>query len=187
MKNRRLNQNRLFTQFVFIFIFTFIFSASCRTTHLDKTTEVGSEPPGRNVRSQKELLEKSEKEAVEQQKFAFVEEELKTVDVDKTVVYVRQPVYSPEEEAAPAAASAKGAEAVRQSTKASVHDPSSYTNGMMFYDYDETFTYEIHCQPYRTTDVQLQPGELVIEMPFLSEEQIWEMGAGVSRRAGEDM
>jgi type IV secretion system protein VirB9 len=41
--------------------------------------------------------------------------------------------------------------------------------------------------PYRTTDIQLEPGEQVLEMPFLSEEKVWEIGAGVSRKDGRDV
>ena len=56
----------------------------------------------------------------------------------------------------------------------------------MYYDFDTDFTYEIYCQPYRVTDLILEPGEQVIEMPFLSENQVWEIGAGVSRSNGID-
>jgi type IV secretion system protein VirB9 len=41
--------------------------------------------------------------------------------------------------------------------------------------------------PYRTTDIRLEPGEQVLEMPFLSEEKVWEIGAGVSRKEGRDV
>jgi type IV secretion system protein VirB9 len=58
---------------------------------------------------------------------------------------------------------------------------------MMYYPWDETFVYEIHTMPYRTTDIQLEPGEQVLEMPFLSEEKVWELGAGVSRKDGQDV
>jgi type IV secretion system protein VirB9 len=57
----------------------------------------------------------------------------------------------------------------------------------MYYPWDETFVYEIHTQPYRTTDIILEPGEEVLEMPFLSEEKVWEIGAGVSRKNGLDV
>jgi type IV secretion system protein VirB9 len=57
----------------------------------------------------------------------------------------------------------------------------------MYYPWDETFVYEIHTMPYRTTDIQLEPGEQVLEMPFLTEEKVWEIGAGVSRKNGRDV
>jgi type IV secretion system protein VirB9 len=115
----------------------------------------------------------------------FIEEELKEIDVEKTVVYIDRPVYSPErrEEAAKPA----GPAAVQESTKAAIQIPLKYVNGMMFYPWGETFVYEIHAMPYRTTDIQLEPGEQVLEMPFLSEEKVWEIGAGVSRKDGQDV
>jgi type IV secretion system protein VirB9 len=57
----------------------------------------------------------------------------------------------------------------------------------MYYAFDETFEYEIHTCTYRTTDIALEPGEQVLEMPFLSEEKVWEIGAGVSRQNGQDV
>ncbi|MDR1902043.1 MAG: TrbG/VirB9 family P-type conjugative transfer protein, partial [Treponema sp.] len=75
--------------------------------------------------------------------------------------------------------------AVQESAKAAVRIPLKYVNGMMYYPWDETFVYEIHTTPYRTTDIQLEPGEQVLEMPFLSEEKVWEIGAGVSRKNGQ--
>jgi type IV secretion system protein VirB9 len=114
-----------------------------------------------------------------------IEEELKEVDVEKTVVYIDSPVYSPKQkEEAP---KPTGAAAVQESTKAAIQVPLKYVNGMMFYPWDETFVYEIHTMPYRTTDIQLEPGEQVLEMPFLSEEKVWELGAGVSRKDGQDV
>jgi type IV secretion system protein VirB9 len=62
-----------------------------------------------------------------------------------------------------------------------------YVNGVMYYPFDDNFEYEIHTQPYRTTDVMLEPGEQVLEMPYFSEEKVWEIGAGVSRRNGQDV
>jgi type IV secretion system protein VirB9 len=56
----------------------------------------------------------------------------------------------------------------------------------MYYAWDESFVYEIHTSPFRTTDLMLEPGELVLEMPFLSEEKVWEIGAGVSLEKGRD-
>ncbi len=70
---------------------------------------------------------------------------------------------------------------MKKSTEGSVVTPHDFTRGTMWYDFDDEFTYEIYCQPYRVTDLVLQPGEQLIEMPFLSEEKVWEIGAGVSR------
>jgi type IV secretion system protein VirB9 len=114
-----------------------------------------------------------------------IEEELKEADIEKTVIYVDRPVYSPErKEEVPGPS---GTAAVEESTRAAIQVPLKYVNGMMYYPWDETFVYEIHTMPYRTTDIRLEPGEQVLEMPFLSEEKVWEIGAGVSRQGGQDV
>jgi type IV secretion system protein VirB9 len=155
--------------------------SSCRTVHFDVTVRGEPFEHAENVRSLKEEEARNEREFEE----ILIEEELKEVDVEKTVVYVDRPVYSPEQkEEAPGPA---GAAAVTESAKAALQVPLKYVNGMMYYPWDETFVYEIHTMPYRTTDIQLEPGEQVLEMPFLSEEKVWEIGAGVSRSNGRDV
>ena len=115
----------------------------------------------------------------------LIEEKLKEVDVEKTVIYVEKPVYYPIEEKTEIP-TLTGKEAAKESTESSMRIPKKWTHGTMYYDFDPDFTYEIYCQPYRVTDVQLEPGEQVIEMPFLSESKVWEIGAGVSRVGGVD-
>ena len=117
----------------------------------------------------------------------LIQEQLKEVDVPKTVVYVEKPVYYPVGESAKSDRPDKtGKDAARASTEEALQTPDKWTAGTMYYDFDSDFTYEIYCQPYRVTDLILEPGEQVIEMPFLSEEKVWEIGAGVSRNGNID-
>jgi type IV secretion system protein VirB9 len=154
---------------------------SCRTVHFDKASEAGAETrPGSNLAGETELNE------AEDRRFA-VEELVKEVDIESTVIYIDRPVYSPEEPDAAGEEPVTGSQAVIQSNSSSVQVPQQYINGLMYYAFDETFEYEIHAQPYRTTDLMLEPGETVIEMPFLSEETVWEIAAGVSREYGQDV
>jgi type IV secretion system protein VirB9 len=166
--------------FSLVLVTVSVFS-SCRTVHFDVTlreepfeqTEGVRSLSGEEARNGRELEE------------IIIEEELKEADVETTVIYIDRPVYSPEQkEEAPRPA---GAAAVAESARAALQVPLKYVNGMMYYPWDETFVYEIHTMPYRTTDIQLEPGEQVLEMPFLSEEKVWEIGAGVSRSSGQDM
>jgi type IV secretion system protein VirB9 len=168
-------------------VLTLSILSSCRTVHFDVTVRAEPFEQREHARSLKEEEERNVRELEE----IIIEEELKEVDVEKTVIYVDRPVYSPEqkEEAPqpPGWRQPAGAAAVQESTKAAVQVPLKYVNGMMYYPWDETFVYEIHTMPYRTTDIQLEPGEQVLEMPFLSEEKVWEIGAGVSRKGGRDV
>lgn len=151
----------------------------CRTAHFDRAAE--AEPAGTGAKTYQEELDDN---AAEERRI-FIEEELKETDVERTVVYVDRPVYSPEEPAPEPPP--EGEDAVKKSNSLSLRVPQEFDNGIMYYAYDESFEYEIHTQPYRTTDISLEPGEQVLEMPFLSEDKVWEIGAGVSRENGLDV
>jgi type IV secretion system protein VirB9 len=165
---------------ILIIAFSFLFFESCRTVHFDKTADIGPAKKDDTVTSLEEELRADERE---QRRYA-IEEELKKVDIENTIVYVDRPVYSPVQPEKPPV---KPGDAVSQSFLDAVQVPMKFINGVMYYPWDETFVYEIHTQPYRTTDIILEPGETVLEMPFLSEEKVWEIGAGVSRKNGQDV
>jgi type IV secretion system protein VirB9 len=154
--------------------------AGCRTTHFDRVTETELSDGGSESYEQELAANAAEERQI------LIEEELKEVDIEQTIIYVDRPVYSPVEtsEELPAL---NGDEAVKKSNSLSVQIPQDFTNGIMYYAYDESFEYEIHTQPYRTTDISLEPGEQVLEMPFLSEDKVWEVGAGVSRQNSQDV
>jgi type IV secretion system protein VirB9 len=154
---------------------------SCRTAHFDRTSDAAAENPTGAENYREELAAN----AAEDRRIA-VEEELKEVDIERTVIYVDRPVYSPVEPP-PDEPVPVGEQAVKQSNSLSVQAPQEFTNGIMYYAYDESFEYEIHTQPYRTTDIALEPGEQVLEIPYLSEEKVWEVGAGISRQNGQDV
>lgn len=165
---------------LFVISLAFIFS-SCKSVHFDDMG-ASSEPENNEAY---ESLDQELKENEESVQDYLIEEKLKEVDIEKTIVYVEKPIYYPANEKLDKP-SLEGKEAARESTSSSMQSPSKWTHGTMYYDFDPDFTYEIYCQPYRVTDLQLQPGEQVIEMPFLSESQVWEIGAGVSRVGGVD-
>jgi type IV secretion system protein VirB9 len=155
--------------------------AACRTTHFDVTDQAGPADPEAGVES----LEEEERADKAKMKEYAIEEELKEVDIEPTIIYLDRPVYSPTPEPAPSPAT--GAQAVKNSNSTALQIPLRYVNGVMYYPFDDSFEYEIHTQPYRTTDLMLEPGEQVLELPYLSEEKVWEVGAGVSRKNGQDV
>ena len=154
--------------------------ASCRTVDFNKTADAAPEQRAGGIQNKKQ-----EEQAERRQFFEYlIEEELKNVDLEQTVIYVDRPVYSPVEKQEPRP---EGENAVIQANKDSLQIPSRFVNGIMYYAWDSSFVYEIHATPYRTTDLMLEPGEMVLEMPFLSEEKVWEIGAGVSLEKGLDV
>ncbi len=153
---------------------------ACKTTDFETLgTETKKEKAShKNVKDE----ETSNYDEVQQY---LIQERIKEVDIPKTVVYVEKPVYYPMEQEKEKP-KLKGKDAAKQSTEEAIQTPDKWTHGTMYYDFDSDFTYEIYCQPYRVTDLILEPGEQVIEMPFLSEEKVWEIGAGVSQKGGVD-
>ena len=146
--------------------------ASCQSVDLSTTTVEEQESSDGTINlSEEEKLNEAEIDGI------LVSEDLKEVDIQKSVVYVEKPVYYPVEKAEK---QPTGKDAAMLSLDKAVQEPKKFSGGTMFYDFDDNFVYEIYCQPYRITDVALEPGEMVLENPFLSESQVWEMGAGVS-------
>ncbi|WP_149554533.1 TrbG/VirB9 family P-type conjugative transfer protein [Treponema pectinovorum] len=169
-------------EYGFAVLTSVIVCISCQSVDFDKMGKDSSKDEA--VYKNIEQEQKAYYDEVQQY---LIQEKLKEVDIPKTVVYVEKPVYYPVGESAETDRPAlKGKDAVIASTKQAQKTPEQYTGGTMFYDFDADFTYEIYCQPYRVTDLILEPGEQVIEMPFLSEEKVWEIGAGVSRNGNID-
>lgn len=152
----------------------------CQSVDFNKTTPFEEDIADKSVKNIEDEQKKNAEEILELQ----IQEELKEIDIEKSVVYVEKPVYYPVEEYEKRTT---GKDAAKQSLNNAVQVPRKFSGGTMFYDFDETFVYEIYCQPYRITDLSLEPGEMVLENPFISESQVWEMGAGVSRKNGQDV
>jgi len=103
------------------------------------------------------------------------------IEVDPKIVVVEKPVYIPQ--GAPAPAALQGRAAVSAAVGAIV-GPQDYSNSAMLYDYDRDFVYELYCQPFRVSDITLQPNEKLSEAPFISDSERWMLGAGVSYENG---
>lgn len=161
-----------------------MFSACSTTQNLGMTNDFEPESRGNSIEEEEQLNEADERNYL-------IEEELKVQDVAETVVYVEKPVYIPEEKASKNDYVRKsGVDAVTESQKVATQSPENYKSGTFFYQFNEDFVYEVYAQPYHLTDIALQPGEVVIGTPLLSEdESVWELTAGVGRDpvTGEDV
>ena len=177
-----MKKNNFFINVSLVLLTTLILG-SCKSVDFSKTGAESEVDSDNEFKNYKEETEYNSKEIQDY----LIQERVKEVDVEKTIVYVEKPVYYPVGESAKSdRPELKGKDAAKKSTEDSIQVPEKFTNGTMYYDFDNDFTYEIYCQPYRVTDLMLEPGEQVIEMPFLSEEKVWEIGAGVSRNGNID-
>jgi type IV secretion system protein VirB9 len=100
------------------------------------------------------------------------------------VVYVEMPVYYPADSAS-AAAGKTGKDAVTAHLSEVTKIPE-YDSGLLRrYSYHPDFIYEIHCQTYHMTDIELEPGEEVLETPYISEPDVWQIAEGTSFKDGQ--
>ncbi len=153
----------------FFLLLTVLVFFGCTTIDLEKQTTPEMENEG--------VYHNLEAEQVNDNTY-LVEELLKETDVETAVVIIEKPVYYPLEENK--TFSLPGKASVQEHLSAITQVPQYESGRLRKYDYHEDFVYEIHCQTYHITDIQLEPGEEVLETPFLSETEVWELGAGVS-------
>jgi len=98
------------------------------------------------------------------------------------VVFVERPVFVPENE--PPRAPSSGTQAVQESNNAGIVKPSQFSHAAMVYFYNSDWVYEVYAMPLRTCDIIMEPGENVVEIPYVSDSERWILGAGVSYENG---
>lgn len=144
-------------------IVLFVFSLlSCRTVNMDNN--MGSTGVGR-VRDRNR----------EQQQ----DEETVT---PPAVLIIERPIFVPEQEAPPQRP--QGEAAVTASNRAGIIRPEDFSHAAIIFDFHPDLVYEVFTMPLRITDISLQPGERVVETPFVSDSERWILGAGVSYQNG---
>lgn len=144
--------------FLFLFVLPLLVF-SCRTIDYEKSVyDGGSGPQGSN---------------------ASLPDVLSDLFAKPEVIVVERPVFVPQAEAA-ARTPAAGQAAVRESNRDGILLPQDYSHAAVVYEYDADLVYEVYCQPLRVTDVCLEPGELAVEPPFVSDSERWILGGGVS-------
>jgi len=106
-------------------------------------------------------------------------------ELEPEVIYVERErhVFIPEAEAPPRTP-ADGEQSVRASNSAGIIMPRDYSHAAMIYDYNPDMVYEVYAQPIRVCDITLQPGEMVVDSPFVSDSDRWILGAGVNFENG---
>lgn len=171
--------------FVYVSALALLLSSCSTTMSLENPVEFTEDQAPEN-------LEQEETENTQELNEIEIIEELKTQDIEDTVIFVEKPVYIPEQKDNPETdrPQVTGTDATDASLKRAVQKPENYKDGTFFYQFNENFVYEIYAQPFHLTDIELQSGEVVIGTPLLSEdESVWELTAGVAKNplTGEDI
>ena len=108
---------------------------------------------------------------------------LKEKEELSSVVYIEEPqtIYGDETEETPVM---EGAEALKQHLKDVTEIPKYSDNRLRAWSYKKGHVYQLHCQTYHTTIIQLEPGEEVLETPYISEADVWRMSYGFGKENG---
>lgn len=160
---------------------------SCKTIDLERhELELnGKSVDGAKTQKEVEAQLRQDEQAARE---ALIEQQVDSVDIKETVVYVEKPIYVPADKKGHERPTAKaGLDTVNLSLNTALQEPVKYRGSHHIYDFDDTFIYQIYCAPYRITDLQLEVGEEILEQPFCSEPEVWEIGGGVSKFNGVDV
>jgi type IV secretion system protein VirB9 len=127
-------------------------------------------------------VDKSVRNASERGRPQTIDDLPVSIPIEPEIVIRERPVFVPEKEFPRPHQS--GTSAVQESNNTGIAKPSDYSHAAMVYDYDPDWVYEIYAQPLRACDIVLEPGENVLEAPFVSDSVRWQLGAGVSYERG---
>lgn len=153
-----------------IVFLSFAFFSGCKTIDVEKERTNTFE----QVKDEKlvEDGELTDEEYITKQK-------MKENDVESAVVFLAPPemIYGqPSEEEQ----ELEGGEALKQHLKDITELPkySQVQNRLKAWYYKKGHVYQLHCQTYHTTVIQLEPGEQLKESPYLSETEVWRLSYG---------
>jgi len=153
-------------------------AVGCRTTDdvsknnkfevLNKNEEVNEA----DANALNEMIEENKKEAEIQKK---EKKDLSNVE-DPSIVFL-----STEEKCS----SLTGTEALKKNLQDKTVEPEYEDGRLKGWIYKEQEIYQVHTQTYHSTIIQLEPGEEMLEVPFLSEPDVWRMSRGVGVKEGK--
>lgn len=141
----------------------------CKTIDMEPATEL------KRTEEPIEVPEPTEEEQA-------VEEIKANIDLAQNIIYVEKPVYIPAPDTVKPRES--GVRSVAESNAEGIVKPEEYSHAARLYEYNPDQVYEVYTQVLRTTDVYLEPGELIIDTPFVSDSERWIIGAGVNQTNG---
>ncbi len=165
------------------------FSAGCKTVDLEEKhkNEFITEDEGQNVAdysfSAYMDIEEDDDEISDEE--LYVNEIMKENDVASAVIYIEPPEVI-ECEPSKETPDLTGEAALKQNLKDITVLPQ-YTEGRLKgWTYKEGQIYQIHTQTYHSTLIQFEPGEEMLEVPYISEPDVWRLARGIGIKNGKD-
>ena len=178
--------NYIFLPFLLILVISYY--SSCTTVDIEKehenTVEEIEEPdpePDYSFTENLEHIEEIEEEpSVEE---VMTEEIAKEVDISAAIIYAQPPqIISgtiPEK-----GSDLVGTDALKQNLKDITVLPKYSEGRLEGWVFKEGNIYQVHCQTYHSTMIQLEPGEEMVEVPYISEPDVWRISRGIGTKEG---
>lgn len=133
-----------------------VFFQSCKTVDFEK-----------NITSMSDYVTTTEKIAAEEKTNGQVDQ----------VIYVEQPAIV-KTEPSPETKKVTGYDAVQQNLETVTILPESHDGKLKAFVYSSDSVYQIICQTYHSTVIKLEPGEQIVDMPYISEPEVWKVAVG---------
>ena len=103
---------------------------------------------------------------------------------EKEIVYVEAPNVISGEVTGEPGAMLEGSNALKEYLKNKTELPKYFDNQLKAWIYKPESIYQIHTQVYHSTIIQLEPGEEMLETPYISEPDVWRISRGVGLKNG---
>lgn len=156
-----------------LFLASFLFS--CKTVDLEPQNEIVEE-------TEMDLSE------VEQQNFEteiMIDQLMKENDLEPTFFVVQEPkVY---EDSGPVENDTKvlsGVDALKQNLEDVIIVPEYKDGRLQGWVYKENAVYKVICKTYHSTMILFEPGEEMVETPYISEPDVWKISRGIGQKDG---
>ena len=103
---------------------------------------------------------------------------------EKEIVYVESPSIISGEVHKEQGTVLEGSDALKAYLKNKTELPKYFDNQLKAWIYKPESIYQIHTQVYHSTIIQLEPGEEMLETPYISEPDVWRISRGAGLKNG---
>ena len=113
-------------------------------------------------------------------------EEMKESDVHSAVVFIEPPeVRYVDDGAKTSSKTLKSGDAVKQHVQDKTIIPEYSEGHLKAWYYKAENVYQLQTQTYHSTIIQLEPGEEMMETPYISEPDVWRLSRGIGTKDGK--
>ena len=147
---------------------------SCKTVDLEQQTEVVEEKEA----------SPSNIEALNIENQFKIDELMKVNDLEPTYIIVEEPKVHeisllPERDK-----ELSGTAAVKKNLENVTIIPEYKDGRLQGWVYKENAVYKVICQTYHSTMILFEPGEEIVETPYISETEVWQISRGIGQKDG---